>query len=207
MGAAAAGKADENQALIFTYGTLKKGFSNHGLLEEMMATGDASYLGPYTTVDEYPLLCGPFRVPFLLNFPGSGHRVSGELYAVSPAALQRMDELEGTSKGHYERLPVKVESGGGGREEERVVMWAEAYYADRSYAEEMWRRGGGGKEVSGGGVFFGNYSEKELKGYVKRKDRPQHISFLEQIRLFICSPSSSSSSFSAANASDSNNCC
>lgn len=193
----AAGKEEEKQALIFTYGTLKKGFSNHGLLENMFATGDASYLGPYTTLDEFPLLCGPFKVPFLLNFPGSGHRVSGELYAVSPVALAHMDELEGTTKGHYERLPVKVEPVGGGGEE-KAVMRAEAYYAHRSYAEEMWRRGDGGEEGNGG-AFFGSYTEKEAEGYVKRADRPQRVSFLDQIRLFISSPSSSSSPANTSN--------
>ncbi|KAG5559064.1 hypothetical protein RHGRI_008846 [Rhododendron griersonianum] len=188
----AAGKEEEKQALIFTYGTLKKGFSNHGLLENMFATGDASYLGPYTTLDEFPLLCGPFKVPFLLNFPGSGHRISGELYAVSPVALARMDELEGTTKGHYERLPVKVEPIGGG-EGEKAVMRAEAYYAHRSFAEEM-RRGGGGEEGNGG-AFFGSYTEKEAEGYVKRADRPQRLSFLDQIRLFISSPANTSNSY------------
>ncbi|KAL7147195.1 hypothetical protein ABFS83_06G091500 [Erythranthe nasuta] len=162
-------------ALIFTYGTLKQGFSNHALLQDMMATGDATFLGCCRTRRTLPLVCGPYRVPFLLNLPGRGDRVSGEIYAVSAAALARMDELEGVTRGHYERLPIEIEE----RPEEDV----EAYYAHGSYAEALWRRSG----EEG----YNCYTEKVAKGYVKRKDRPQHITFLDQIRLFISSDTSS----------------
>ncbi|XP_057774075.1 putative gamma-glutamylcyclotransferase At3g02910 [Salvia miltiorrhiza] len=154
--------------LIFTYGTLKQGFSNHALLQEMMASGDAAFVGAARTLQRLPLVCGPYRVPFLLNLPGRGHRVSGELYAVSPAALARMDELEGIGRGHYERLPIEIET---------ASVEVEAYYAHRSYAEAMWLRSG--EEA------YNCYTEKAAKGYVKRKDRPQHLTFLDQIRLFL----------------------
>ncbi|KAK9272748.1 hypothetical protein L1049_003125 [Liquidambar formosana] len=165
---------DENGKLIFTYGTLKQGFSNHTLLQDMMLTGDATYIGVYRTAGKYPLVCGPYRVPFLLNLPGSGDRVWGELYTVSTRGLARMDELEGTGRGHYERLPVEVVPsvcGAGG------VTCAEAYYAHRSYALELWKK----NEEKG----FSMYSEEEARGYVKRKDRPRDLSFLDQIRLFV----------------------
>ncbi|GER50516.1 AIG2-like (avirulence induced gene) family protein [Striga asiatica] len=176
-------------ALIFTYGTLKQGFSNHPLLQDMMAAGDVSFVGACQTLHRLPLVCGPYRVPFLLNMPGRGQRVSGELYAVSAAALARMDELEGVSRGHYERLPIEVEmesgSGGGGNS-------VEAYFGHRSYAEALWRR----SDEEG----YNCYTEKVARGYVKRKDRPHHITFLDQIRLFLHSnsalPQSSSSSSS-----------
>ncbi|KAA8533451.1 hypothetical protein F0562_031115 [Nyssa sinensis] len=61
-----------------------------------------------------------------------------------------MDELEGTSRGHYERLPVKVQCKGDG-----AVISAEAYYAHGSYAEGLWRRNG---ETG-----LSSYSEKEVK--------------------------------------------
>lgn len=172
----------ENQrTLIFTYGTLKRGFPNHILLQEMFATGDAAFVGVYLTADKLPLVCGPYKVPFLLNFPGSGDRVVGELYAVSNRALARMDELEGTIRGHYERLPVKLRSANGSDEERegKEEVAAEAYYGHRNYAAEMWKRNG----EKG----FSNYTEKEAKGYVKRKERPQQISFLDQIQLFLSS--------------------
>ncbi|XP_068635204.1 putative gamma-glutamylcyclotransferase At3g02910 [Aristolochia californica] len=167
------GAAGRNQILIFTYGTLKHGFSNHPLIQDMIRTNDAVFIGIVRTVDCYPLVCGPYRVPFLLNLPGSGNRVSGELYAVSTDALHRMDELEGTGCGHYERLLLEV------RMENGQIIQAQAYYAHRSYAPELWKRNG----EKG----FCSYSEKEAKGYVKRKDRPQHLTFLEQIRIFVSS--------------------
>lgn len=174
--------------LIFTYGTLKRGFSNHELLQDLMRTGDAVFKGTYTTVEKYPLVCGPYRVPFLLNMPGSGHRVSGEMYAVSAWGLARVDELEGTSRGHYERLPVQLIPAADHKEQKEgevlitraaAAVEAEAYYAHNSYEKEMWKRNG----KKG----FGIYSEKEAKGYVKRKDRPENISFLDHIRIFISS--------------------
>ncbi|XP_011084635.1 putative gamma-glutamylcyclotransferase At3g02910 [Sesamum indicum] len=166
-------------ALVFTYGTLKQGFSNHILLQDMIATGDATFLGSCSTLHPFPLVCGPYRVPFLLNLPGRGQCVSGELYAVSPSAIARMDELEGVTKGHYERLPIQIEIEG------RTVS-AEAYYAHPSYAEALWKRNG----EEG----YNCYTEKVAKGYVKRKDRPRHLTFLDQIRIFIASDSDAAES-------------
>lgn len=175
----------DKTTIIFTYGTLKRGFSNHVLLQDMIAAGDASFLGVYQTIDRLPLVCGPYRVPFLLNFPGAGEQVRGELYAVSARGLTRMDELEGITRCHYERLPIKVRPDGdslttvaaaGAAEAEAE---AEAYYAHRNYAEALWKRNG----EKG----FSCYTEQEAKGYVKRKDRPQHLTFLEQIGIFISS--------------------
>ncbi|XP_008786328.1 putative gamma-glutamylcyclotransferase At3g02910 [Phoenix dactylifera] len=186
-----------DRTLVFTYGTLKRGFSNHGLIQEMIRSGDAAFVGVARTAGRLPLVCGPYRVPFLLNLPGAGERVRGELYAVSPRGIARMDDLEGTCRGHYERLPISVVlprrrrrrsvgTGGEGDEEEEengddeVKEEAVAYYAHRSYAAELWRRSG----QRG----FEAYSEKEARGYVKRKDRPQDTTFLDQIRSFVGSP-------------------
>ncbi|XP_057511880.1 putative gamma-glutamylcyclotransferase At3g02910 [Actinidia eriantha] len=177
------------RSLIFSYGTLKRGFANHVLMQDLFSANDAVFLGAYRTVADLPLVCGPHGVPFLLNLPGSGrHRIRGELYAVSPRGLARIDELEGITLGHYERLPIQLraESGvkgdccGGG-----AVVEAEAYYAHRSFAEEMWQRKGK--------VGFGEYTATEAGEYVRRNARPKERSFLEEIRLFVSSPSSSSS--------------
>ncbi|XP_065853087.1 putative gamma-glutamylcyclotransferase At3g02910 [Euphorbia lathyris] len=162
--------------LIFTYGTLKNGFSNHCLMQDLIRSGDAVFKGIHRTVERYPLVCGPYRVPFLLNLPGAtgAQRVTGEVYAVTARGLIRLDELEGTTRSHYERSAITVEG-----VEDGKALAAEAYYAHRSYAMEMWKRNG----KRGYGV----YGEKESKGYVKRKDRPQNQSFLEQIHVFVSS--------------------
>lgn len=177
--------SSNKNTLIFAYGTLKHGFSNHILLQDMMAAGDAAFLGPCRTSHPLPLVCGPYRVPFLLNFQGQGHRVSGELYAVSARGLARMDDLEGVTRGHYERLPIRVvviQEEADDRHD-TLPIEAEAYYAHSTYAEALWKRNG----KNG----YHCYSEEEAKGYVKRKDRPQHLSFLDQIQLFLSSPSPS----------------
>ncbi|CAA7406631.1 unnamed protein product [Spirodela intermedia] len=182
------------RTLVFTYGTLKQGFSNHGLVQEMIRSGEASYVGVYRTAERYPLVCGPYRVPFLLNIRGKGQQVWGELYAVTESGIARMDELEGTSRGHYERLPLRVAGGnegvfedwiGGGDDdevaegEEGTVVRAEAYFAHRSYAGELWK--------CNGERGYCVYSEKEARGYIKRKDRPQGLTFLDHIQAFVSS--------------------
>ncbi|KAL6909582.1 hypothetical protein ACP4OV_001863 [Aristida adscensionis] len=169
----------QKRTLVFTYGTLKRGFSNHALLQELAAAGDAAFVGAATTAPRLPLVCGPYRVPFLLNLPGAGHRVAGELYAVTPRGLHRLDDLEGVSRAHYERLPVSVDLAAAEGAAARVD--AVAYYAHGGYADELWRRSG----EEG----FPEYSHAVAAGYVRRKDRPQGLTFLEQIRIFVSSQS------------------
>ncbi|KAI6696088.1 hypothetical protein NL676_016207 [Syzygium grande] len=194
MGSEAKEEEEVVVVVVFTYGTLKKGFHNHRVLEELMATGEASFLGRYRTSIRYPLVCGPYRVPFLLDLPGSGRCVSGELYSISSArALSLLDELEGTSRGHYQRRPIEVVELAEGEDEEeeeaeeerrrrRKTRRAEAYYADSSYAMEMWNKCGK--------MAYGGYTEEVARGYVKRGDRPPNLSFLDHIRCFLSSSSS-----------------
>ncbi|CAN6302738.1 unnamed protein product [Urochloa humidicola] len=173
----------QQRTLVFTYGTLKRGFSNHPLLQDLAQCGDASFVGAAVTASRLPLVCGPYRVPFLLNLPGEegADRVAGELYAVTPRGLARLDELEGVSRAHYERLPIAVDlaaEGGGGC---AARVEAVAYYAHRDYAAELWRRSG----EKG----YPEYSHAVADGYIRRKDRPQGQTFLEQIRIFVSSQS------------------
>ncbi|KAM3318571.1 hypothetical protein ACQJBY_035998 [Aegilops geniculata] len=169
---------EPKRTLVFTYGTLKRGFSNHGLLQELARAGDAAFVAAAATADPLPLVCGPYRVPFLLNLPGDGQRVRGELYSVTASGLARLDELEGVSRAHYERLPVSVVVDG---EEEVATEGAVAYYAHRGYAAEMWARSGRRGHAE--------YSPAVAAGYVRRVDRPQHLTFLDQIRVFVSSQS------------------
>ncbi|KAH7298237.1 hypothetical protein KP509_25G033100 [Ceratopteris richardii] len=78
-------------------------------MEELMEGSHAQFLGYACTKRRFPLVCGPFQVPFLLASPSpAGHHVRGELYQVDAVAISRLDELEGVSKGHYERRPIEV---------------------------------------------------------------------------------------------------
>ncbi|KAG1360901.1 putative gamma-glutamylcyclotransferase [Cocos nucifera] len=173
-----------DRTLVFVYGTLKRDFPNYGLIEDLIRSGDASFVAAGRTATRLPLVVGPWGIPFLLPIPGSGRRVSGELFAVSACGLGRIDYLEGIGRGHYERLPVAVvpnSSGGEDGEEDDAAeaVEAEAYYAHRTYAAEMWRRSGEkGLRV---------YLEKDALGYVRPKDRQRDTTFLGQIQIFLAS--------------------
>ncbi|KAL3523324.1 hypothetical protein ACH5RR_016158 [Cinchona calisaya] len=161
-----------NTKLIFTYGTLKRGLYNHALMKELMATHDASFVGEYTTVESFPLVLGPYGIPFLINLPGSGHRIPGELYSLSGRGLARLDELEGIETGHYERLPVNVVAEDGGE-----VVAVEGYFAHRNFGEALWRKSGE-KGLS-------EFSEEMGGKYVKRGNRPLDYNFVDDVWKFI----------------------
>ncbi|GMN30594.1 hypothetical protein TIFTF001_002864 [Ficus carica] len=164
------------QTLIFTYGTLKRGFPNHPLMQDLISRNDAIFLGTHLTLQPYPLVCGPHGIPYLINLPGKDHRVRGELYSVAARGLARLDDLEGLAIGHYERLPIRVvrDPNGDG------VVSAEAYYAHRSFGEALWER----NRREG----LSEYSESDGRRYVKRQDRPhQGRGILEDVRLFVAS--------------------
>ncbi|GMI63900.1 hypothetical protein like AT5G46720 [Hibiscus trionum] len=167
---------EATRVLIFTYGTLKQGHGNHHLMQDLMHQKDAVFLGSHLTHQPHPLVIGPHGIPYLINLPGHGHRVKGELYSVSAPGLVRLDQLEGTRIGHYERLPIQV-----CREEDEkgVVVAAEAYFAHRSFGERLWERKG-----KVGLIEFG---EEEGKGYVRIEDRPHGFDFLRDITSFLSS--------------------
>lgn len=168
------GATAKNQTLIFVYGTLKKGFPNHHLIEEFSPSNDAVFMGKYQTVKPFPLVCGPLGIPFLINRPGSGQRVKGELYSVSGRALARLDELEGISIGNYERLPIEVVALDGGSDGGDAV---EAYFAHRSYGEEMWAKSGR--------VGMEEYLDSGGEKYVRVADREVGLNLRDYIRLYL----------------------
>jgi gamma-glutamylaminecyclotransferase len=124
---------------VFVYGTLKRGFSNHPLLER------AEWLGAARTRGRWPLvIAGSWFVPCLLERPGDGHHVRGEVYAVDAPTLEALDELEGVGEPDgYDRKPIEVEREPGGERLEVDVYfkreplgvlhsgWLEEYDDDR----------------------------------------------------------------------------
>ena len=99
--------------LVFVYGTLKTGGSNHGLM------GGAELIGEAITVgDHFTMLDGGYPYTFLEGIC----RIKGELFSVEDdATLTRLDRLEGHPD-HFMRYPVQV----------RVQQSSdgETYYAD-----------------------------------------------------------------------------
>ncbi|KAJ7513789.1 hypothetical protein O6H91_23G057700 [Diphasiastrum complanatum] len=172
-------------SLAFVYGTLKKGFGNYWLMEEQILKGHAGFFGTAETKQRFPLVCGPFQVPFLLNIPSDGQHVVGELYLVDRIALARLDELEGVDKGHYERScllvsglhidsPARSMLGDGCIVEDWMEFKAEAYFAASHYARRLAQA-----------PHLKAYTEKEAANYTRRKDRPQNYTFLQHIQAWI----------------------
>ncbi|GAB0493474.1 hypothetical protein MMPV_004756 [Pyropia vietnamensis] len=91
--------APPGMTVVMVYGTLKRGFPNAPLLTTSI------YLGRCTTVGAYPLVVGgDWYSPYLLASPGKGHRVVGELYAVTPDALAALDVLENVGVNYSREL-------------------------------------------------------------------------------------------------------
>lgn len=72
----------------FVYGTLRRGFHNHRLLQ------DSKFLGEALTVELFVLRARPGGIPFVGNDLALS-QVHGELYQISLATLRRLDLLEG----------------------------------------------------------------------------------------------------------------
>ncbi|HWA10592.1 MAG TPA: gamma-glutamylcyclotransferase family protein [Opitutaceae bacterium] len=87
--------------LIFVYGTLKRGGSNHAFMAGQKLVGEARTQPGFRLFD-------------LEGFPGmvakadDRNGVSGEIWAVDAECLARLDVLEGTAEGLYRREPVPL---------------------------------------------------------------------------------------------------
>jgi len=68
---------------VFVYGTLKRGFPNH-----VPELANADYIGRARTLTAYPLIIGgKWFSPNLIDEPGMGQRVTGELFRVGDEVL------------------------------------------------------------------------------------------------------------------------
>lgn len=100
-------------SLLFVYGTLKEGFPN-------FARNSGTRLpGVYQTRLAYPLyvvrLPNEDRAPWLVDEPGVGSRVCGQVFRVDATLLQAMDVFEevGLPTG-YVRAQIELNLFGGG---------------------------------------------------------------------------------------------
>ncbi|XP_023368856.1 gamma-glutamylaminecyclotransferase [Otolemur garnettii] len=94
--------------LIFLYGTLKRGQPNHPVLLDG-AHGSAAFRARARTLQPYPLvIAGEHNIPRMLNLPGAGRCVEGEIYAVDDAMLRFLDDFEGCPN-MYQRTLVAVQ--------------------------------------------------------------------------------------------------
>ena len=80
---------------VFVYGTLKRGFWNHYLLEGCELFGSAA------TVPTYKMIENGF--PVVMPDP-EGKPVAGEIYTVDDETLERLDQLEREGSSYDRRL-------------------------------------------------------------------------------------------------------
>lgn len=102
---------------VFIYGTLRRGFCNHEYI-----WGRIGFLGLCATTKPHPLVIGArWRSPYLLDEPGEGLCVKGDLFEADEDAMKIMDQLEsvGKPKG-YLRQKIMVSTADG----QDVEAWA-----------------------------------------------------------------------------------
>ena len=89
---------------LFVFGTLKQGFGNFHVNQGRRIGGD------FVTVAPHPLfIVGSRHLPWLLERPGEGQPVTGQLFEVDDAALAAMDRLERIDEpGWYLRRHIQV---------------------------------------------------------------------------------------------------
>jgi gamma-glutamylcyclotransferase (GGCT)/AIG2-like uncharacterized protein YtfP len=87
--------------MLFVYGTLKRGGSNHSWLEGQRFVSEAATLPVFRLyeIDGYP---------GMIFAPEGGESVRGEVWDVDEACLARLDALEDVEGGEYAREVIPL---------------------------------------------------------------------------------------------------
>ncbi|XP_036331369.1 putative gamma-glutamylcyclotransferase CG2811 isoform X1 [Rhagoletis pomonella] len=102
-------KLSGNLIKVFVYGTLKRGEPNHHWLTRP-ENGHSRFVCEAQTVQKFPLVIGTrYNIPFLLNKPGAGHNICGEVYEVDDTMFANLDVLEDYPN-YYDREIQQVKS-------------------------------------------------------------------------------------------------
>lgn len=93
---------------IFVYGTLKRGQPNNIYLMDQ-TLGKAKFIGKAVCLERLPLVIySQYNIPFLLDCPGTGEQVEGEVYQVDDRMLKWMDDFE-EHPTYYLRSKIQVQ--------------------------------------------------------------------------------------------------
>ena len=97
-------KIEPFNEFLFVYGSLKKGFDNHKLLQKY-----AKRIGKASTVGKFAMYEDSFgNYPYLVKEPIT--KVIGELYEIKrKELLDKIDEFEGAPE-YYQRKKIKVKT-------------------------------------------------------------------------------------------------
>ncbi|XP_059620038.1 troponin C-akin-1 protein [Phlebotomus argentipes] len=80
---------------LFVYGTLKRGEPNHHFFKNSN-NGYAKYICKAATTKKMPLVIATrYNIPFLLDKPGQGNYVAGEIFEVDDRMMDKIENLEG----------------------------------------------------------------------------------------------------------------
>lgn len=93
----------DHETLVFVYGSLLQGLSNH----RRLAVPGVRFVGVATTIDKYFMAGLGFPI---LNSRRPEYFIKGEVYAVPPAVLESLDQLE-SHPDAYVRTPISVRVG------------------------------------------------------------------------------------------------
>lgn len=157
------------EIFYFAYGTLQRGFQNHDAFADELGEP----LGHYRTAEPYPLIVprraactNPgcrfvHRMGVLLPDRGAGVPVEGQLFAVEPGTLERLDRLEHYDPGDeaastYLRRSVAVEPLDG----DAAPVEAQVYFVA---AADVWR----GLLERGGADVVPRYERELAEGPLK----------------------------------------
>lgn len=92
--------------LVFVYGSLKKGFRNHKILENSKFLEETRTKERVFDMQSFNV----FPAVYKTNDPDNGYSIEGELYRVDKLTMDRLDKLE--SNGHlYQREQVRLANG------------------------------------------------------------------------------------------------
>ena len=95
--------------LVFVYGTLKTNEPNHHVISEQGQGRQSAFVGKGQTFQRFPLvIASRYNIPYLLDSPGTGKQIRGEVYRVNDLQLEKLDQLEGVPD-HYQRRKEKVQ--------------------------------------------------------------------------------------------------
>jgi gamma-glutamylaminecyclotransferase len=89
--------------LLFVYGTLKRGCSNHRYLADQKFVALARTIPGYRLYD-----LGGY--PGIVSDPEDRYGVVGEVWSVDAQGLERLDRFEGVHEGLYRREPLPLQA-------------------------------------------------------------------------------------------------
>eukprot|EP00127_Corallochytrium_limacisporum_P002649 Clim_evm85s134 gene=Clim_evmTU85s134 len=180
--------------LVFSYGTLKRGFPNHylltegkfnvgdGELHEERESGHMKYMGRARLSEQYPLVVGGlFRTPYLLDAPGKGLNVYGEVYEVDEDMLNLLDRLEGYPH-YYHRLEIDMHLLGEADVAEQDVRGF-AYFL-KDFHDHLLKE-----------EHIEEYLENHLRDYIPRSERRERANYMKDLLHSVKVPAAAEQSY------------